>query len=241
MQAALFNPYATRFTVFEQLPLLVEQGYLQQRDEEYVVTETGRMLMEQTEIAARAYIGSLELPSSIPLPALAQALVAQVHRAWQAPEPVLKAHQARTQRRLPVAGAPALVQVEWAVLGLWEARDDAHIAAWTAYRFSGPIFDILSRIWSKEARTLPSLISTLAETQQSTDIQQGIQELIRLGYILFTADHFELTPQGQKIRDDIEAKTDHIFFTSWNQMTDDTVLWLSEQLRAICSYFRALA
>lgn len=240
MRENLFNPYATRFMVFDQLPLLVEQGYLQQKDKGYVVTETGRILMNRTEIAARAYIGSLELPSSVALPALATVLVEQVHRAWQASEPVIKAHQARTQRRLSVEEAPALVQIEWAVLGLWETRDDAHIAAWQAYRFTGPIFDILSRIWSKEAQTLSSLTSTLEETQQPVDIQQGIQELITSGYILLTGDHFELTQQGQKIRDDIEKETDRIFFAPWNQVTDDGVIWISEQLGNICSYFKEL-
>src|SRR5258708_14804619 len=163
MHAPLCNPHATLYTILENHPILVEQGYLQQQSEGYVVTDTGRILSNRLEIAARAYIGSLEVSPSLSLPALAVALVERVHRAWQSPEPLIKAHQARTQRRLPVEKAPALVQIEWAILGLWEARDDAHMAAWRAYRFSWPVFDILSRIWSKEARTLPSLISTLGE------------------------------------------------------------------------------
>ena len=240
MQEDLFNPYATRLTIFDHLPLLVEQGYLQQQGEGYVVTDTGRILSNRIEMAARAYIGSLEVSPSLSLPALAVALVERVHCAWQSPEPLIKAHQARTQRRLPVEKAPALVQVEWAILGLWEVRDDAHMAAWRAYRFSGPVFDILSRIWSKEARTLPSFISTLGESQQPADIQQGILELTRSGYILLADDHFELTRQGQKIRDDIERETDRIFFASWGQMADDEVIWLGEQLSDVCSYFREL-
>ncbi|SRR6266851_924389 len=240
MQEDLFNPYATRFTIFDHLPLLVEQGYLQQQGEGYFVTDTGRILSNRIEMAARAYIASLEVSPSLSLPALAIALVERVHCAWQSQEPLIKAHQARTQRRLPVEKAPALVQIEWAILGLWEARDDAHMAAWRAYRFSGPVFDILSRIWSKEAQTLPSLISTLGESQQSADIQQGIRELTRSGDIILADDHFELTRQGQKIRDEIERETDRIFFASWGQMADDEVIWLSEQLSNVCSYFREL-
>jgi hypothetical protein len=240
MREYLFNPYATRFTIFEHLPLLVEQGYLQQQGEGHVVTDTGRILSNRIEMAARTYIGSLEASPSLSLPALAVALVERVHCAWQSPEPLIKAHQARTQRRLPVEKAPALVQIEWAILGLWEARDDAHMAAWRAYQFSGPVFDILSRIWSKEARTLPSFISTLGESQQPADIQQGIRELTRSGYILLANDHFELTRQGQKIRDAIERETDRIFFASWDQMADDEVIWLGEQLSNVCSFFREL-
>ncbi len=241
MREHLFNPYATQFPAFEQLPLLVEQGYLQQQGEGYLVTETGRRLTDQIEIAARAYIGGLQVPQSIALPALAEVLVRQVHCAWQAPEPLIKAHQARTQRRLPVERAPALVQVEWAILGLWEARDDAHIAAWRAYTFSGPVFDILSQIWSKEARTLPQLITALKESQLPTDIEQGILELTSSGYIVFVDDHFELTMQGQKMRDDIEVETNRIFFASWDQMTSDEVIWLGKQLSDLCSFFISLS
>src|SRR5690348_15440455 len=54
MQEALFNPYATRFPWVEYLPLLVEHSYLEQRDESYCVTKTGRLLLHQIERAARA-------------------------------------------------------------------------------------------------------------------------------------------------------------------------------------------
>ncbi|HEY4385148.1 MAG TPA: hypothetical protein VGN34_11845, partial [Ktedonobacteraceae bacterium] len=240
MKKDLFNPYATRFTVFDDLPLLVEQGYLQQWDDGYLVTDTGRMLTDQVEIAARSYLGSLQISPSLPLPELATALVERVHHAWQAPEPLVKAHQARTQRRLPVEGAPTIVQIEWAILGMWEARDDAHMAAWRAYQLSGPVFDILSRIWSKEAHTLPGLISTLAEEQQAADVQQGILELAESGYIISTGKHFELTSQGQKVRDDIEGETDRIFFASWEWMADDEIIWLNTQISNVCAYFKEL-
>src|SRR5260221_952379 len=241
MQEALFNPYATRFPWVEHLPLLVEHGDLEQRDEGYSVTETGRLLLHQIERAARAYIGSLRLSPTIALPAVATALVELVHRAWQAPEPRIKAHQARAQRRLPVEGAPALVQVEWAILGLWEARDDTHMAAWRAYRFSGPVVDILSRIWSTEAQTLPSLVTTLEASQGPAAIEHGIRQLVQSGCIGVSGDHVALTRQGQQIRDQIEAETDRIFFASWDQLAAEDVLWLAEQTRAVCASFRALA
>ncbi len=238
MQEQLFNPYATRFEIFEQLPLLVEPGYLQQQGEGYFVTDAGREIVDQIEIAARNYLGSLQVPASIELPELAVVLVDLVHRGWQAPEPVVKAHQGRTQRRLSVEGAPDLVKVEWAILGLWEARDDAHIAAWRAYGFTGPVFDILTRIWNKEARTLSGLIAVLEDSQQPADIQQGILELREAGYLREVDDHIELTAQGQQVRDTIEGETDRIFFAPWGQFADDKVVWLSEQLSELCAYFK---
>ncbi len=65
MQETLFNPYATRFPWVEDLPLLIEQGYLEQQDENYSVTQTARLLLQHIERAARAYIGSLRLPPAI--------------------------------------------------------------------------------------------------------------------------------------------------------------------------------
>ncbi|GCE12392.1 helix-turn-helix domain-containing protein [Tengunoibacter tsumagoiensis] len=241
MQESLFNPYSTRSVFLDDLPLLIERGYLQQQGDGYVVTDAGRNLCNRIELAARAYLASLEVTPSISLSALVGALMERVYGSWQAQEPLIKAHQARTQRRLSVERAPALVQIEWAVLGLWEARDDAHIAAWRAYRFSGPVFDILSRIWSKETQTLPGLIAILGESQHPADIQQGIQELIGSGYSILVDDHFKLTRQGQEIRDEIERETDRIFFSSWSEIADDKVIWLSEQLREVCTYFRELA
>ncbi len=241
MQETLFNPYATRFPWVEDLPLLIEQGYLEQQDENYSVTQTARLLLQHIERAARAYIGSLRLPPAISLPALAEVLIELVHRAWQAPEPLIKAHQGRTQRRLPVEGASALVQVEWAILGLWEARDDAHIAAWRAARFSGPVVDILSRIWRKEAQTLADLMTILEGSQWPADIEQGIERLAQWGYIQTSGDHIELTLQGQQIRDQIEAETDHIFFAFWEHMAVQDVLWLAEQMKVICAFLRTLS
>ena len=241
MKASLFNPYTTRFMFLDDLPLLIEQDYLQQQNDGYLVTDTGRTLVHQVEIAARTYIASLQVPPSVPLAALAAVLIDLVHRSWQSPEPMIKAHQARTQQRLSVKGAAPLVQVEWAILGLWEVRDDAHIAAWQVHGFSGPVLDILSRTWSKEVHTLSSLISTLEASQHITDIQQGVQELIGRGYIISTNDRLELTLQGQKIRDDIELETDRIFFTPWSQTTSAQVIWLREQIDNVCSYFKTLA
>ncbi len=240
MQATLFNPYATLFPIFERLPLLVEHGYLQHQDAGYSVTDDGRTFVNQIELAARDYIGSLIVSPPLPLAALATTLVELVHRSWQAAEPLIKAHQARTQRRLSIAGAPPLVQIEWAIVGLWEARDDAHIAAWRAYGFSGPVLDILSHIWRQEAQTLPTLTITLAASQSPADIEQALQELTALAYIRFVDDHFELTPHGQQIRDTIEHETDRLFFAPWNGLPPDEIIWLAHQLEELCAFFEGL-
>ena len=100
---------------------------------------------------------------------------------------------------------------------------------------------MLSRIWSKEAQTLPSLMIILEASQWPADIEQGIGHLTQLGYIRASGDHVELTLQGQKIRDHIEVETDRIFFAPWSQVADEDALWLAEQVRAVCASLRALA
>jgi hypothetical protein len=238
MQEWLFNPYATRFPVFDFLPVLVDLGYMQKQGEGYLVTGTGRALANEVELAARDYLATLQLPPGIRQSALAEALVELVRRSWAAPEPSVKAHQARTQRRLGVDGAAPLVRIEWAVLGLWEVRDDAHIAAWRAYGFRGPVLDILSHIWRKETQTLPALVATLQETQHPADIEQGVLELAQAGYITSANEQLALTTHGQEVRDAIEAETDRIFFAPWEPVADDKVVWISEQLGELCAYFK---
>src|SRR5205085_1732911 len=84
MENRLFNPYSTFNPIFDALPLLVEKGYLLHTDTGYLVMTPGRMLIEQTEQAARNYLATL---TPIPLPeltSLATRLEEIVQRMWLA-------------------------------------------------------------------------------------------------------------------------------------------------------------
>ncbi len=87
----------------------------------------------------------------------------------------------------------------------------------------------------------PGLMTTLEASQWPADVEQGVLQLTQSGYLRVSGDHIELTEHGQTTRDHIEAETDRIFFASWSQLATDDVIWLAEQLSAVCTPFTAFS
>lgn len=239
MRRDLFNPYSTIDPlIFAALPDLVAHGLLAEReDASYAVTASGRALIADLEQAARAYLATLEFAPLVDLAPLADVLLRLASAMWAAPEPADKPHQARFQRRLPVREDDApLVRLEAAILALWLARDDAHNAAWRAQGFTGPAFDIFSRIWNGEAASILDLQRILALQQRPEDIEAALVGLQQTGYVARTGNEVVLTPAGRVIRDAIEAETDRVYFAPWTA-DDTTIVHWQEQIAHICQRF----
>jgi DNA-binding MarR family transcriptional regulator len=235
MQQRLFNPYSTIFPWLDAVPDVTARGYVSQDEHRYAVTPAGRDLYTRLELAARAYLTTRPLVPPLELPRLGATLSDLARREWVAPEPPVKLHQARSLRRPPVAQQPPIVQIESAILALWEARDDAHMHAWRAANFTGPPFDCLSRIWQGEAGTLPQLEQALQDTQRPSDVAQNVADLVRAGDISRANDHLALTESGRQKRDEIETETDRIYFAPWAGLTHDDLDWLSDQMQSLCT------
>ena len=234
MDSRLFNPYSTFNPIFDSLPSLLEKGYVLHSEERYLVTPRGRALIEQTEQAARDYTATL---TPLPLPELtrlAALLEAIAQHMWQAGEPAVKAHQARSHRPPPITTPGSMVHLEAAVFALWMARDDAHIAAWRAEGLSAPHLDLLSHLWMGKAQTIPELTTVLQQTQRPEEILQGITALSEAGYVLVQGEHIALTKSGQQVRTHIEEETDRIYFTPWPPLTPQDLNWLYSSLKMVC-------
>ncbi len=234
MESRLFNPYSTFHPIFDNLPSLLEKGYLSHSGNRYLVTPGGRTLIERIEQAVQSYTATL---TPLPLPELTQlaALLESIaRRMWQANEPTVKAHQARCHRLSPIAPSAPMVQLEAAIFALWMARDDAHIAAWRAEGLSGPHLDLLTRLWTGEAHSLPELTTALQHTQRPEDILQGVTALREAGYVLGEGEHMALTASGHQVRTRIEEETDRIYFTSWPPLTPEDLDWLYASLKQVC-------
>jgi len=234
MDSRLFNPYSTFNPIFDSLPFLLEKGYVLHSEERYLVTPRGRALIEQTEQAARDYTATL---TPLPLPELtrlADLLEAIAQRMWQAGEPAVKAHQARSHRLPPITTPSPMVHLEAAVFALWMARDDAHIAAWRAEGLSAPHLDLLSHLWMGKAQTIPELTTVLQQTQRPEEILQGVTALGEAGYVLVQREHIALTKSGQQVRTHIEEETDRIYFTPWPPLTSEDLNWLYSSLKMVC-------
>lgn len=237
MESQMFNPYSTFHPFFDNVPPLVEEGYLSQSGNRYTVTPRGRTLIQQIKQAAQDYTATL---TPIPLPELtrlATLLETIAHSLWHASEPAIKAHQARCHRLPPITTSAPMVHLEAAVFALWMARDDAHIAAWRAEGLSGPHLDLLTRLWTEEAHTLSELTTVLHYTQRPEDILEGITALQEAGYVLQEGEDITLTTSGQQLRTHIEEETDRIYFTPWPSLTPEDLNWLYSSLNKVCDVF----
>jgi hypothetical protein len=227
------NPFSTFRPILDHLPALVAAGYVARDGERYTVRDAGKMAFGRTAAAREAYLATL---APIPASDLAR-LIAQLQeiaeRLLAAPEPGAKPHQARSRRTPPSADAVPMVWLVQAVYSLWEARDDAHNAAWRAAGFDGPTFDLLSRVWSGEAATVPALMHAVRLSQMPEDVQRGTDQLVAGGYVSRDGDMLTLTAEGQAIRDAIERETDRLYFTPWPPLTVTDGRWLRTTMAAL--------
>jgi DNA-binding MarR family transcriptional regulator len=233
LRANLFNPYNTVHSFVDALPALVERGYLDRTGDSYTVTAAGRALIARIERAAQAYLATLA-----PLPAedmayLAGTLAELSGRMWAAPEPAAKPHQARVRRLPPAEGDMPMPRLDLAVYGLWMARDDAHNAAWRAAGLEGPVFDLLSQIWSGEAATSAELIARMGG-QRPVDVERGLAILARDGLLSVDGTALVLTPEGRATRERIEAETDRVYFVPWPPYSQGETARLLDTFRALC-------
>ena len=234
METRVFNPYSTFRPIFDNLPSLLEQGYMSHSCGGYLVAPRGRALIKHIEQAAQDYTATL---TPIPLPDLTRLvalLEAIAHNMWHASEPAIKAHQARCHRLSTIATPAPMVHLEAAVFALWMARDDAHIAAWRGEGLSGPHLDLLTYLWTGEAHTLLELTTALQHSQRPEDILQGVTALTEAGYVLVDGERLALTDSGQQVRTRIEEETDRIYFTPWPPLTSEDLDLIYFSLATVC-------
>jgi hypothetical protein len=127
-------------------------------------------------------------------------------------------------------GSIAMVALENAVFGLWQARDDCHMSAWRDAAFDGPRFDVLTRIWRHEASAEDELIAKLAQ-QRPEDVRDALARLRADG--LVRPDALEVTARGVSARQRIEDETDRRFFAPWPDDVGGESEWIGEGLRKV--------
>lgn len=233
MQANLFNPYSTIRPILDALPALVAIGYVAQDGDRYIVTDTGREIVGQIKAARDDYLATLAPIPAVDLTRLVDVLVTIAVRLQGAPEPTLKAHQARAWRVMPPAHAALMIRLYGAVYALWIARDDAHNAVWRAAGFDGPTFDLLSRVWSGEASTVSTLTDAVQQFQRPEDVTRGIASLEAIGYLTRDDVVLSVTAFGKERRDEIEAETDRISFAPWPELSPEAHTASRQTLEAV--------
>jgi DNA-binding MarR family transcriptional regulator len=231
-----YNPYGTVDGFSAPLATLKEKGLvLQDQTGRFALTPRGRDAVERVHVAGRAYLSQMQPLPPDDLEMLAGRLESAVEGILA--DPVLAprpgSHLAGS-RSLRVFGLDAhpMVRIEQAIYDLWSARDDAHMKAWRDSGLEGPTMDVLTHIWSGEARTVGDLTESL-QGLTPEDVESSLAYLVEREYVERDGDEVRLTPKGALARDDIERETDRIYFNPWPPFGLNEVAWVRDKLREI--------
>jgi hypothetical protein len=203
-------------------------GLAEERNGRWYLTERGRGLAAAMHEAARAhYAGLAPLPKD-ELVELARLLDRAFFAAAKATEPAKRLHTPFAfgyRSDEPPAGSFA--QLDAAIYGLWQVRDDCHMAAWRGSGLSGPEVEVLTRTWREEAADEAALADLLPH-QRPEDQSASLARLRKEG--LIEADALKTTTRGANVRQQIEDETDRLFFVPWPDDVGAKSAWLAEKL-----------
>jgi hypothetical protein len=203
-------------------------GLAEERSGRWYLTERGRGLAAAMHEAARAYYAGLAPLPRDELAELARLLDRAFFAAAKAPEPAKRVHTPFAfgyRGDDPPAGSFA--QLDAAVYGLWQVRDDSHMAAWRASGLTGPEVEVLTRTWREEAADEAALADLLPH-QRPEDLRASLARLRKEG--LVEPGALKATARGAKARQKIEDETDRLFFVPWPDDVGARSAWITEKL-----------
>lgn len=233
------SPYAIKRPDLDQSWAdLVAAGLAEGTGDGWRLTPRAVQIAEEVGRRLRGHLRSLPLPAE----ATRRAADALEHLAGRIPPAAERA--ARARRLRPPADEPRadVTRLNSAVYELWSFRDDCHIGAWQAAGYEGPVFDVLSHVWSSPPdvswtkigghTTLADLAKALEPRQDRADVERAVEELVRRGDVARDGEDLRLTPRGTASRDAIEDDTDRRYFAIWD-LDDAATARLGEGLRAV--------
>lgn len=233
----MWNPYATQWDQQQAASVAArDAGLVDEKGGRWDLTAAGREVVKRVRREADAYLASL--PSPLPADDLAR-LASLLARAFDATAAGLErrwhSHIPRAARTAGDGARHPMVALENAVVGLWQARDDCHMAAWQQAGLDGPTLDTLTRIWRGEASSADDLATKLT-SQRATDIAGQLARLRRDGLVA-AGDPPRTTDKGANARQAIEDETDRLFFSPWPHDVGSAAAWIRQELALVNASF----
>lgn len=232
------EPYSAVDPFTEHLTILIKKGLVKE-DKAGTITLAPRAVkaIEELHAAGREYVGRAQPLPPDELEKLADQLERAVEAMVMDPNlsPKPKSHFARSRwlASFVEEGAKPMVRIEQAIIDLWWARDDAHIAAWRGAGMDGLAMPILTSLWSEKAVcTTGQLLEENTHQHNAESIENAVAYLSDKGYAVRNDDEVTLTPEGMLAREDIERETDRIYFTPWPHTLEEA-RWVEEKMREL--------
>lgn len=242
-QLSQVTPYAVAGRPAQMIDSALKGGFLSGDDAAgYSLTTRGRSALAAFFDTARDLINNAPV---LPDPEMAR-LAALLQRIVLATEalslPAQKPNLARSRWTGPAANATATVQVDQTLTDLTLFRDDAHIAAWSAYDIIGRSWETLTFLWRDDAHTATELHEKLAgRGYLAEDYAESLAYLAEKGWAAESADGWQITEAGRSIREEAELETDRIFFAGWDTLNEAELAELGGCLERLSNQLKEAA
>jgi hypothetical protein len=225
------SPYTSAEYYLYQLKSITSAGYMAEVNPgKFRLTATGRQAVLRFIDRARfamAHADPLPLADSSRLADLLNKLVESClnHPAPPNPWSIQLSYQIMPEK------SPPLPFIEQAFTCLDAYRDDAHLASWRDSNLSATAFETLTMLWYEEAYSLNEIVRKLARRGHDPKVySMALSELRSHGYVAGARTALRLTPTGQTYRDQVESKTNELFFQPWDILSEDQKTELEELL-----------
>jgi predicted transcriptional regulator len=213
------GPYRNHAPFHEVVGPTAERGFLKANGQGgYVLTETGRTTIQKFFTIAGERLQGLDLLTKEQLTQITDTLKAIVDKVMASPHntPSTKISRATD----PGESAALPVRIDQYITDLLHWRDDAHVVAWQPTGLSGIEFESLSYIWREAANTAEALVDKLKFRGFSVDdYAQALQNLANRNLIVARDNGFVVTAEGRQLREEVEDRTNEIFFDSWQDVS----------------------
>ncbi|HET6443523.1 MAG TPA: MarR family transcriptional regulator [candidate division Zixibacteria bacterium] len=233
--AAIAGPYSTREATIARFDQFTKDGFLlEDAGGNLTLTDKGRGLIEGFFDSAHEALADVAPLLPEDMAQLTLLLGKLVEAAIDASKPTKKTSLLNSRWTDPGDGAPASVRIDQFVTDLYRYRDDVHLAAWGSYGVSGQAWETLTFVWRDDANTAAELGERLSfRGFTEGDYAAALEKLVIKGWIEEVDGRFQVTPNGKRIREEAEEKTDELFFASWTVLTEKELEQLDDLIQQL--------
>ncbi len=225
------SPYTSAENYLYQLKTITSVGYMAEVNPgKFRLTATGRQAVQRFIDRARFAMAQADPLLPADSSRLAVLLEKLVDGCLNHPAPP-DTWSIRLSYQIMPEKDPPLPYIEQAFTCLDAYRDDAHLAAWRTSNLSATTFEALTILWCGEASSLNGIVRKLARRGHDPKIySMALSDLRHNRYVAGARTALRMTPAGQEFRDQVEAKTNELFFQAWKVLSDSDKAELNDLL-----------
>lgn len=223
------NPYSPEQDLANNIKSLQDVGFI---DANNVITDEAFNAYQALIDAQDDLVGELDLMPVDELEAVADYLNRAYEAALKLDAPCL---QDVSRYDLPDT---VVHKIYYLIYRLSAWRDDAHLQAWKTLDVDGHTYEAFSLIWDGTATTAEGIAEARPfRGYEVADWQTTLDNLVDKAWLITDADKYIVTEDSKSMRDDVETKTDELFYQVFSGLSDSEIEKLLHLLQEIQENF----